>query len=284
MDDAIWRLQAQSRALQERRADARGVWNDQAARTIEQRFLRPQLDADEDLRGQLDLQLAESTAAMADFDQAHETGNQATEVAAVCGNELAESTRAVQTAFQYAQHCREAQARALAAINTTLAAIDAANAAGSAAMRDPMGPPPLSQTPYSPLTSPVAPAGASAFAAQGLEFVDLADVDFSDNPVLGEFGRGGASEEDYQWAVQTWADTIQPGIQQGKTRDDFAAADAANNAEPLRRQADAYDMFMSDPIRLSRQANGTYGVIGGRHRIDMARRLGIGSLPAVIEG
>jgi ParB-like chromosome segregation protein Spo0J len=40
-------------------------------------------------------------------------------------------------------------------------------------------------------------------------------------------------------------------------------------------------MFLGDdPIRLSRRPDGTFDVIGGRHRIQVARQLGIGSLPA----
>ena len=125
------------------------------------------------------------------------------------------------------------------------------------------------------------PGGAAAkLAAMGLQEVELDRIDFSDNPVV-DGGRGGASLVDYRWAAETWESTVKPGLATGMTRDDFAARDAARDAQPLRRTADVYDMFVgSDAIRLSLRPNGTWDVIGGRHRIEAARQLGIRSLPA----
>ena len=40
----------------------------------------------------------------------------------------------------------------------------------------------------------------------------------------------------------------------------------------------------SDPIRVSRRSDGSYSVDGGRHRVELARRLGIRSLPVRIIG
>lgn len=54
----------------------------------------------------------------------------------------------------------------------------------------------------------------------------------------------------------------------------------------LRRTADAYDMFLGDTdrIRLSRDADGRLDVVNGRHRIIVARDLGIKHLPGTIRG
>jgi hypothetical protein len=116
--------------------------------------------------------------------------------------------------------------------------------------------------------------------------VEVSAADLDDNPVLddngaqGTFGKGGLSRADYRWAVQTWSDTVGPGVASGKTRDDFVARDAASNAQPLRRTADVYDMFLgSDRIRADRQPNGSLNIINGRHRLLIARELGIRILP-----
>lgn len=120
----------------------------------------------------------------------------------------------------------------------------------------------------------------------GLSDVEVSAADLDDNPVLddngaqGTFGKGGLSRADYRWAVQTWSDTVGPGVASGKTRDDFVARDAASNAQPLRRTADVYDMFLgSDRIRADRQPNGSLNIINGRHRLLIARELGIRILP-----
>lgn len=117
--------------------------------------------------------------------------------------------------------------------------------------------------------------------------VDLADLD--ENPILdddasnGTFGKGGLSRADYRWAVQTWNDTVGPGVSSGKTRDDFAARDARSGARPMRRTADVYDMFLgADRIRADRQPDGSLNIVNGRHRLLIARELGIKSLPGQV--
>ncbi|HET7388710.1 MAG TPA: hypothetical protein VFJ19_18820 [Nocardioidaceae bacterium] len=116
--------------------------------------------------------------------------------------------------------------------------------------------------------------------------IDVSAADLNDNRILddnganGTFGKGGLSRADYRWAVQTWNDVVGPGVASGKTRDDFAARDTQSNAKPLRRTADVYDMFLgSDRIRADRQADGSLNIINGRHRLLIARELGIKHLP-----
>lgn len=113
--------------------------------------------------------------------------------------------------------------------------------------------------------------------------VDVMSADLTENPIQGEFGRGGATRADYRWAVQTWHDTIAPGLARGMSRSDFEADDALRGAQPLRRTADVYDMFLGDDhIRVDRRPDGTFNVISGRHRLQIARDLGIESLPGKI--
>lgn len=113
--------------------------------------------------------------------------------------------------------------------------------------------------------------------------VDLEEIDYSGNPVIGDSGKGGATRADYAWATETWANVVAPGIARGQTRQDFAERDGARNAPPLRRTADVYDLFTGDSrIVLSRRGDGSLDVVNGRHRIEAARDLGIQSLPARI--
>jgi hypothetical protein len=114
--------------------------------------------------------------------------------------------------------------------------------------------------------------------------VPLDDLDYANNPLVGEFGKGGASKSDYRWAAETWDTVVRPGVGRGMSRDDFAARDAERGAPPFRRTADVHDLFLgdSDRIVLSRTAAGKLDIVNGRHRIAVARELGITHLPARI--
>jgi len=114
--------------------------------------------------------------------------------------------------------------------------------------------------------------------------VPLHDLDYDNNPLVGEFGKGGASKGDYRWAAETWDTVVRPGVGRGMSRDDFVARDAERGAPPFRRTADVHDLFLgnSDRIVLSRTAAGKLDIVNGRHRIAVARESGITHLPARI--
>ena len=115
----------------------------------------------------------------------------------------------------------------------------------------------------------------------GLSMVDVASLDLSDNPILGDFGRGDLHRSDYEWLVSTWSETVGPGVASGMCRDDFAVMDARSGAAAGRRTVDVFDIFLtSDPIHLSHRPDGSIDIGGGRHRISIAKALGIRSLPA----
>ena len=136
-----------------------------------------------------------------------------------------------------------------------------------------------------PASASTGNGGSVQLSSFGLRDVDVGATDLADTPINGEFGRGGATRADYRWAVQTWSDTVGPGIARGMTRDDFAARDQRNGAPPLRRTADVYDMFLgTDRIRVDRRADGSLNVVSGRHRLLIARDLGIKSLPGQVSG
>ncbi len=118
------------------------------------------------------------------------------------------------------------------------------------------------------------------YGSAGLTVVDLDQVDFSDNPTNDNFNYHGNSRSDYRWMADSWDTTVRPGVERGMTREDFAARDAARGAPPNRQTANVYDSFMGDSaIRVERRPNGTLNPIDGRHRIGIARELGITHLP-----
>lgn len=132
-------------------------------------------------------------------------------------------------------------------------------------------------------------SGGANPKGHGLSSVDVSAADLDENPILddhgsqGTFGKGGLSRADYRWAVQTWDDIVGPGVASGKTRDDFAERDARSNAQPLRRTADVYDMFLgTDRIRVNRRPDGSLNITSGRHRLLIARELGIKDLPGEV--
>jgi hypothetical protein len=111
--------------------------------------------------------------------------------------------------------------------------------------------------------------------------VSAAEADLDDNPIRDGFERHGLSRADYRWAVQTWNDTVGPGLARGMTRDDFAARD---NGEPpaasCRRTADVFDMFLGPhAITVDRMPDGSLNIGDGYHRLQIARELGIKDLP-----
>ena len=83
--------------------------------------------------------------------------------------------------------------------------------------------------------------------------------------------------------MQTWNDTVGPGVAKGMTRDDFAARDLRGDAQPLHKTADVYDMFLgTGRIHVARQTDGSLNIVNGRHRFQVARDLGITSLPGQV--
>jgi len=123
--------------------------------------------------------------------------------------------------------------------------------------------------------------GGDAIAQRGLAQVPLDQVDFSDNPILDGFGKGGATRGDYRWAVSTWADVVEPAVRDGADRSYFEARDAERGATGWRQTANVYDVFLgSDPIAVSCRPDGSLDPQSGRHRIEVARELGITHLPA----
>ena len=129
----------------------------------------------------------------------------------------------------------------------------------------------------------VSPSGQLT-GGNGLSSVDVSAADFGDNPILDGFTKGGTTRADYRWAVQTWDEVVGPGVARGMSREDFEARDRARGATGLRRTAGVFDMFLgdSDRLRVTRRPDGSLDVTNGRHRLEIARELGIKSLPGEV--
>lgn len=124
-------------------------------------------------------------------------------------------------------------------------------------------------------------SGNAALARRGLALVSLDRIDFRDNPIIDGYGKGDATRADYRWAVETWANQVEPEVQNGADRSFFETRDTERGAVGLRQTANVYDLFLgSDPVALSRRPDGTLDPQSGRHRIEVARELGLTHLPA----
>lgn len=121
--------------------------------------------------------------------------------------------------------------------------------------------------------------GPSALARHGLEAVAVIDADFSDNPVV---SWNKASRSDIEWAVDRWDTVVSKVVARGGSREELAERDQREGtAGTMRQLAGVWDMFLgSDPVTLSPRQGGGYDVVGGRHRLLVAREMGVNHLPA----
>lgn len=124
------------------------------------------------------------------------------------------------------------------------------------------------------------------YGVQGIVDVPIDQARFDDNPIQDGYYKGGADIADYRWAVETWETVVRPGVLAGKTREDFEQRDTAIGQHTgFRRTAGVFDMFLgNDPIQFSRRADGTLDVSSGRHRVQVAQRLGLTHLPGRLHG
>ena len=119
----------------------------------------------------------------------------------------------------------------------------------------------------------------------GWEDVPLAAVDDSDSGVTGaeSFGKG-YSPEDLTWAFGALHEVVLPAMARGKGLDYFRERDHAEGRIGSRSYADTYHGFFGkgSAIKLDRRADGRYGVGNGYHRIWVAKRMGLSSVPGWI--
>lgn len=268
-------LEALSTAIRAWRRDAVGILAQADAQ------LRGQSDAIERTRSQRANRLSALNAALSACDAESPERGRLMLAAGEAEEALARATQALQEMDEVRAEFRilERQTRASTDGGTERADADlrrraeAIKAYHAAGLPSPAATGPAGGVPSS--------GGGDAIAQRGLAQVPLDQVDFSDNPILDGFGKGGATRGDYRWAVSTWADVVEPAVRDGADRSYFEARDAERGATGWRQTANVYDVFLgSKPISLSRRPDGSLDPQSGRHRIEVARELGITHLPA----
>ncbi|WP_156465850.1 MULTISPECIES: hypothetical protein [unclassified Rathayibacter] len=122
---------------------------------------------------------------------------------------------------------------------------------------------------------------ASPSLPNGVRMVALSDIDDSDSRIVGgqDFGKG-YSPQDLEWALNAFVDVVVPTVAAGGTIDDLRARDAAEGRMGTRSYSDTYSGFLDgDAIKLD-GVSGSFEVKNGYHRIWVARRMGLDSIPA----
>jgi hypothetical protein len=98
MDDTLWVLNRQARAVREAVAEASSVWNDTNARTAEQRFLQPRAEAEATMLASVAAQHQNLEEATARIRQAEEQQRLALSYSSEAANECASAARSAQAA------------------------------------------------------------------------------------------------------------------------------------------------------------------------------------------
>lgn len=88
LEDELWSISQQSRSLQDLRKDIRHVWDDEAARTINSRYLDQHEQDDDRMRGALNEQSQTLESAAHDLEATDELARQVDECAVVVGERL----------------------------------------------------------------------------------------------------------------------------------------------------------------------------------------------------
>jgi hypothetical protein len=130
MEDLLWSMKQESRALQELRSDIRGVWQDEAARELTGRYLDPHQTEDQTMLAGLEQQKEALDHADARLATATRHGQHAEEYALLVVDGLKSTGQELQNA--YAAHDRFVQynSEARGKIPQIYALINQANTAG----------------------------------------------------------------------------------------------------------------------------------------------------------
>lgn len=129
-----------------------------------------------------------------------------------------------------------------------------------------------------------ATALSGALADRGMALIPTDQCSFTNNPIT---SWAKTAKSDIMWACETWETKIAPAFAGGVDREAWEAKDRDNGVEPvsMRRSAGVWDTFLgNDPIVVRPQADGSFYVENGRHRVQAFQELGIKHLPARIAG
>lgn len=114
-EETIWRMAQQSRVLQELRREIQPVWDDNAAREMDSRYLNPHAGDDERMLEQLRQQQASLESSSVQLTTAQENGRRADELATVVIEQLRFTNQDLQGAYGhydvYARYHAEARSK-----------------------------------------------------------------------------------------------------------------------------------------------------------------------------
>ena len=99
LEDILWRMVQQSRVLQELRREIQPVWDDNAAREVDNRYLNPHAGDDERLLEQLHLQDESLDQSAMQLTAAQEDDQRAAEQAVVAMEQLRFANQDLQGAY-----------------------------------------------------------------------------------------------------------------------------------------------------------------------------------------
>ncbi len=131
---------------------------------------------------------------------------------------------------------------------------------------------------------------AQRLNADDMEMVDLSQI--ADTPeVQGPADFSEYSSYDSLRREVQMHEQMRPYIEQGATVDDFNEWDKHNHIGAyseeghIRGYVDTYHAYYGndDAMVLSQEADGTYSIDNGRHRIFLARELGLKQIPARVQ-
>lgn len=127
MEDALWYMQQQSRVLQEFRKGIQRLWNDEASRTVNTKYLNPHEADDGIMLAEMQSQSQNLQEAKAKLQSADQHALEANRLSSEVGEYLTYCQQEVHTAYQYYEQYRDHHSRARTLLPQIEDAIDKAN-------------------------------------------------------------------------------------------------------------------------------------------------------------
>lgn len=127
MEEELWYMQQQSRVVQEFRRDIERLWNDEASRAINTRFLNPHEADDKLMLAQMSSQHENLKEADAKLQTADQHAQEANRLSLEAAEFLQYSQQEVDTAYQYYEQYRDHHSAARELLPQIQEAINKAN-------------------------------------------------------------------------------------------------------------------------------------------------------------
>ena len=121
---------------------------------------------------------------------------------------------------------------------------------------------------------------SSATPVPVVQDIPLDQINWEDVGALGEADHRKVTREEVQQGLLKLEQVVRPAVQQGACGDDFSRMDAEQNLDYAHGYRCIYDAFYGpNECIVVEKVGDRYQVINGRHRLLLARELGLSSLP-----